>query len=82
MAALALFSRLRQFLVSPDFTTLRDCLEKTIDKVVVKVSMTKQGSRHRYLLLGGEIHPRVSSLFVLARSAHLYLARVTQMQHR
>jgi len=36
-AALALFSKLRQSLIRSDFKTLRDCLEKTIDKVVVKV---------------------------------------------
>ncbi len=34
-AALALFSRLRHSLVRSDFKTLRDCLEKAIDKVVV-----------------------------------------------
>jgi len=52
-AALTLFSKLRHSLVRSDFKTLRDCLEKTIDKVVVKVSKTKQGRRHRYQLLGG-----------------------------
>ena len=65
--ALTLFSRLRHSLMRSDFKTLRDCLEKTIDKVVVKVSKTKQGRRHRYQLLGGEIHPQVSSLFGLTK---------------
>jgi DNA repair exonuclease SbcCD ATPase subunit len=62
-AALALFSRLRHALVRSDFKTLRDCLEKTIDKVVVKVSKTKQGRRHRYQPLGGEIYPQVCIVF-------------------
>jgi len=70
-AALALFSRLRHALVRSDFKTLRDCLEKTIDKVVVKVSKTKQGRRHRYHLLGGEIHPQVSSLYCPNRWTHM-----------
>ncbi|MCH7753223.1 MAG: hypothetical protein IH898_13865 [Planctomycetes bacterium] len=70
-AALALFSRLRHSLVRSDFKTLRDCLEKTIDKVVVKVSKTKQGRRHRYHLLGGEIFPQVSSLYCSPRCAHM-----------
>ncbi len=70
-AALALFSKLRHALVRSDFKTLRDCLEKTIDKIVVKVSKTKQGRRHRYHLLGGEIHPQVSSLYCSPRSAHM-----------
>jgi site-specific DNA recombinase len=70
-AALALFSRLRHALVRSDFKTLRDCLEKTIDKIVVKVSKTKQGRRHRYHLLGGEIHPQVSSLYCSPRWTHM-----------
>ena len=68
-AALALFSSLRHALVRSDFKTLRDCLEKTIDKIVVKVSKTKQGRRHRYQLLGGEIHPQVSSLYCSPRTS-------------
>ncbi len=69
--ALALLSRLRHSLVRSDVKTLRDCLEKTIDKIVVKVSKTKQGRRHRYQLLGGEIFPQVSSLYCSPRCAHM-----------
>jgi len=70
-AALSLFSRLQQSLIRSDFKTLRDCLEKTIDKIVVKVSKTKQGRRHRYQLLGGEIYPQVSSLYCSPSCAHM-----------
>ena len=70
-AVLALFSRLHHSLVRSDFKTLRDYLEKTTDKVVVKVSKTKQGRRHRYRLLGGEIFPQVSSLYCSNRCAHM-----------
>jgi hypothetical protein len=69
--ALALFSKLRHSLVRSDFKTLRDCLEKTIDKIVVKVSKNKQGRRHRYSLLGGEIYPQVSSLYCPNRRTHM-----------
>jgi hypothetical protein len=40
-AALALFSKLHQSLIRSDFKTLRDCLKKAIDKVVV--NSAKQG---------------------------------------
>ena len=70
-AAISLFSRLQQSLVMSDVKTLRDCLEKAIDKIVVKVSKTKQGRRHRYQLLGGEIYPQVSSLYCSPRSTHM-----------
>lgn len=69
--ALALFSRLWNSLVRSDFKTLRDCLEKTIDKVVVKVSKTRQGRRHRYRLLGGEIYPQISSFYCSNKCAHM-----------
>ena len=43
-----LFFRLRHSLVKPDYKTLRNCLEKLIDRIVVKTSTTKQGQRYRY----------------------------------
>jgi hypothetical protein len=72
-AALALFSKLRQSLIRSDFKTLRDCLEKTIDKVIVKVSKTRQGRRNRYHLLGGEIHPQMCIVYGSTRSAYMKL---------
>ena len=54
-----------------DLQTLRECLERSIDRILVKVSKTKQGRRHRYRLLGGEIHPQVSSLYCSPRWTHM-----------
>jgi hypothetical protein len=67
--SLALFSRLRHSQVKSDFKTLQNCLEKAINRIVVKVSKTKQGRRHCYQLVGGEIYPQLSSPYTSDRSA-------------
>ena len=74
-AALTLFARLQQSLVRSDFKTMRECLEKTIDKVLVKFSKTKQVRRHRYQLLGGEIYIRMFLACTALSGVHRCSAR-------
>jgi CO dehydrogenase/acetyl-CoA synthase delta subunit len=54
--AIKQFSQLRQYFEDADFAKLRQLFQALIDKVTIKVSKRKEGKRHRYTLLGGEIH--------------------------
>jgi len=60
--AVELFSQLRTACQKANPVTLREFLRTTVEKVVIRVEKTRQGRRHCYRLLGGEIHMQLFNL--------------------
>ena len=50
---------------------LREILRTAIDKVVVRVSKSREGRRHRYQLLGGDIHMQFNNVGFTASCTHM-----------
>ncbi|MEO2049951.1 MAG: hypothetical protein ABGX16_25615 [Pirellulales bacterium] len=67
--AVQLFSQLRETFLKADTVRLREFLRTAIEKIVVRVSKSKQGRKNRYHLLGGDIHMKVYDLGLTARCA-------------
>ena len=60
--AIELFSILRTTCQKANPVMLREFLRKAVEKVVIRVQKSRQGRRHCYRLLGGEIHMQLYNL--------------------
>ena len=65
--AIELFSKLRATCRMANPVMLREFLGKAIEKVVIRVDKSREGRRHRYRLLGGDIHMQLNNLGLTAR---------------
>ena len=64
-------SRLRQSWEKADAAKIREFLQSIIGKVVVQVRKHKHGRRHRYELLGGEIHLQLFIVYPAPSWTHM-----------
>ena len=69
--ATALFSKLRATCRMANPTMLRDFSGHAIEKIVIHIDKSQQGRRHRYRLLGGDIHMQLNKLGLTTRCAHV-----------